>query len=120
VRASELIGADVTDAAGRRLGVVTDIRCVQDGPVRGAMAAPRVTALLVSRRHTGSLLGYDRRAQQGPWLVRAVVRALHRHLVEVPWAAVETYQPAVVLRADAGELHRPGRRATARTARGTG
>jgi sporulation protein YlmC with PRC-barrel domain len=107
MRASDLIGADVTDAAGRRLGVVTDIRCVQDGPVRGAMSAPRVSSLLVSRRHTGSLLGYDRRGQQGPWLVRAVVRALHRHLLEVPWEAVESYQPAVVLRAGAGELRRP-------------
>jgi sporulation protein YlmC with PRC-barrel domain len=91
MRASDLIGADVLSRDGSHLGVVTDLRCVQDGPLRGAMATPRVTALLVSRRHTGSMLGYDRRAQQGPWLIRALVRRLHRHLTEVPWAAVASY-----------------------------
>jgi sporulation protein YlmC with PRC-barrel domain len=88
MRASDLIGQDVLDSAGRRLGVVTDLRCVQDGPLRGAMQAPRVHALIVSRRRTGSLLGYDRRAQQGPWLIRRVVRLLHRDAVLVPWEAV--------------------------------
>jgi sporulation protein YlmC with PRC-barrel domain len=107
MRASDLIGAAVRDSTGAHVGVVTDIRCVQDGPVRGAMAVPRITALLVSRRHTGSLLGYDRRAQQGPWLIRAVVRALHRHLLEVPWSAVVSYQDTVVLDTAAADLSRP-------------
>jgi sporulation protein YlmC with PRC-barrel domain len=107
MRASDLIGTGVRDSTGAHLGVVTDLRCVQDGPVRGSMAAPRVTALLVSGRHTGSLLGYDRRAQQGPWLVRTVVRFLHRHLLEVPWSAVESYDGTVVLRAPATDLRRP-------------
>jgi sporulation protein YlmC with PRC-barrel domain len=97
IRAGELLGAEVLDSGGGRVGVVTDLRCVQDGPVRGAMAVPRVTALLVSRRHTGSLLGYDRRSQQGPWLIRVIVRALHRHLIEVPWSAVTGYTDGVRL-----------------------
>jgi hypothetical protein len=29
------------------------------------------------------MLGYDRRSDQGPWLVRVVVRWLHRHTVIV-------------------------------------
>jgi hypothetical protein len=91
MRASDLLGAPVLDRDGRQVGVVTDLRCVQDGPVRGSMAAPRVDALVVSRRHTGSLLGYDRRDQQGPWLIRAAVRRLHRHLLVVPWSAVGGY-----------------------------
>ena len=85
MRASDIIGRDVVDRDGHKLGVVTDLRCVQDGPVRGALAAPRVTAAIVSAHHTGSLLGYDRRTEQGPWLVRAVVRRLHSGLRVIPW-----------------------------------
>jgi sporulation protein YlmC with PRC-barrel domain len=88
MRASDLLGREVVDRDGRRLGVVTDLRCVLDGPLRGAMCAPRVEALLVSPRQTGSLLGYDRNEQQGPWMLRVLVRLLHRRLRVVPWAAV--------------------------------
>jgi hypothetical protein len=91
MRASDLLGASVVDRDGAPVGTVTDLRCVQDGPLRGAMAAPRVAALLVSHRHTGSLLGYDRREQQGPWLVRLLVRQLHRHMRVIPWSAVAGY-----------------------------
>jgi hypothetical protein len=104
MKASDLIGLDVLDRGGRHLGVVTDLRCVQDGPRRGSMAAPRVDALLLSRRHTGSMLGYDRRDQQGPWLVRAVVRALHRHLAVIPWSAVADHAGRITLSVDGSTL----------------
>jgi sporulation protein YlmC with PRC-barrel domain len=97
MRASDLIGLDVVDAAGDRLGMVTDLRCVQDGPLRGAMQAPRVSALIVSRRHTGSLLGYDRRAQQGPWLIRVIIQILHRDAVLVPWDNVAGHDGKIAL-----------------------
>ncbi len=108
MRASDLFGLEVFDRTGHPLGVVTDLRCVLDGPVRGVLAAPRVDALIVSRRHTGSLLGYDRREQQGPWLVRAVVRWLHRDLVVVPWSAVVHHTGRIVLSVVAAEISRPG------------
>lgn len=101
MRASELIGLDVYDAGGQRLGVVTDLRCVQDGPLRGSMQAPRVAALIVSRRHTGSLLGYDRRGQQGPWLIRTVLQRLHRHAVLIPWQSVADTSDRITLRSGA-------------------
>jgi hypothetical protein len=47
-----------------------------------------VDGLIVSDRHAGSMLGYDRRDAQGPWLVRAVVRRLHRNARYLPWTAV--------------------------------
>jgi hypothetical protein len=108
MRASDLVGLEVLDRAGRPIGVVTDLRCVQDGPRRGVLAAPRVDALVISRRHTGSLLGYDRREQQGPWLVRAVVRWLHRDLAVIPWSAVAHHTGRIVLSLDASEVRRPG------------
>ena len=88
MKASDLLGLDVFDADGRCPGVVTDLRSVQDGPLRGSMQAPRISAVVVGRRHTGSMLGYDRRRQQGPWLIRVVVQRLHRHTILIPWDAV--------------------------------
>jgi hypothetical protein len=98
MRASDLIGQDVIAHDGRKLGIVTDLRCVQDGPLRGAMRAPRVNALIVSARHTGSLLGYDRRGQLGPWMIRAIVKRLHRHLVVVSWSDVASHAGPIILR----------------------
>ncbi len=97
MKASDLIGRRVIDADGTDLGVVTDLRCVQDGPVRGSMAAPRLRELIVNRRRVGSLLGYDRRDQQGPWLIRIIVRRLHRELVFIPWDDVQVGADAITL-----------------------
>jgi hypothetical protein len=88
MRASDFIGREVRDQQGGRIGVVTDLRCVQDGPPRGSAAMLRVDAALVSARHTGALLGYDRRRHQGPWLIRSIVRWMHRDLRVVPWSAI--------------------------------
>jgi hypothetical protein len=88
----------VYDSTGAALGYVTDLRCVQDGPLRGAMCAPRVHALVVSRHRVGSLLGYDRREQQGPWLIRVIVGRLHRNLQVIPWSAVDSHDQKIVLK----------------------
>ena len=39
----------------------------------------RVAALVVGRGRPGSMLGYDRTAERGPWLVAHTIRWLHRH-----------------------------------------
>lgn len=98
MRANDLIGQEVLDRDGRRVGLVSDLRCVQDGPLRGAMQAPRIEALLVSTARMGAQLGYDRRDQQGPWLIRVVVRRLHRNLLIVPWSDVDDYAGPVRLK----------------------
>jgi hypothetical protein len=89
MRASEIIGRPVVDSAGHGLGIVIDLRCVQDGPIRGSMAAPRVEQLIVSGRRTGSMLGYHRPEQRGPWLIRTIVCWLHRNLRVIDWDDVE-------------------------------
>ena len=104
MRASELIGRDVIDRAGCPIGVVTDLRCVQDGPLRGATATPRLDALLVSPRHTGAMLGYHRPAQHGPWLIRVIVERLHRRARLVPWSAVVAHDPQILLDVTADTL----------------
>lgn len=97
MRASDLIGREVVSAGGERVGVITDVRCVQDGPLRGTNAALRVDALLVSGHHTGSILGYDRR-RQGPLPIRLIVSFLHRNMKVVPWSAVADEGPPIRLR----------------------
>lgn len=86
MRASDLLGARVYDAGGAYVGHVSDVRLVQDGPLLGTWgAALRVDGLVVSPNHSGSYLGYDRGTVKGPWLVKTVVRWLHRKAVYVPW-----------------------------------
>ena len=88
-RISELLGATVTARDGRELGHVNDLRLARGQAVRGLQAELVVDGLLISDRHSGSMLGYDRRAEQGPWLARAVVRRLHRNARYLPWTAVD-------------------------------
>ena len=88
MRAGELIGRTIVDAHGRPVGVCTDIRCeVREGSA-DTVSELTLSGLLVSRRHTGSLLGYERGRTEGPWLVSALVRWLHRGLAVVRWEDV--------------------------------
>jgi hypothetical protein len=83
MRLSKLIGAPVRDPDGVGLGHVVDVRLLPAR--RSGEPVLRVESVLVDRGHVGSLLGYDRDDQRGPWLVRAVIRRLHRHLEAVAW-----------------------------------
>jgi sporulation protein YlmC with PRC-barrel domain len=82
LRLGTLTGMDVL-AGGETIGSVIDVRCRPDGD------RLVVTDLVVGRGGVGSLLGYDRHEEQGPWLVGAVVRWIHRNNRAVPHADVE-------------------------------
>jgi sporulation protein YlmC with PRC-barrel domain len=86
MRLNDLLGADVRDNAGVRVGAVIDVRLVQDGPPQGeGMARLRVAGLVVSPRRASRLLGYERRPADGPWLIRVAVLAWTRGTRFVPW-----------------------------------
>jgi hypothetical protein len=87
-RISDLLGATVTARDGREIGHVNDLRLAPGKAVRGVHVELVVDGLIVSDRHAGSMLGYDRRAEQGPRLVRALVRRVHRNARYLPWTAV--------------------------------
>jgi sporulation protein YlmC with PRC-barrel domain len=87
-RLDHLLGAAVQGADGRVLGRVNDVRLSRTGRGPGGLGELQVVGLVVSDRHAGSMLGYDRRPAQGPWLVRVVVRFLHRRAGYVPWERV--------------------------------
>lgn len=100
MRLSDLLGRDVVDGVGRRLGRVVDVRLAADGEGPGFAGRLVVDGMLVSPRHPGSLLGYDRREEQGPWLVRTVVRRLQRDMTYVRWDDVaEWTEREIVVRA---------------------
>jgi hypothetical protein len=67
----------VSQRGGQRLGRVLDVRM----ELEGDGSAPRilVTALVVGRGRPGSMLGYDRSPEQGPFLLNRLIRWLHRH-----------------------------------------
>ncbi|GAA4059650.1 hypothetical protein [Nonomuraea soli] len=108
MRVSELLGRTVTDAEGRVVGQVADVRLSQDGHLLGPAAnALRVSGLVVVPRNTGQLFGYERGpGGAGPWLVRVVVRRLHRGSRHVTWDQVESFAPSpeIRLRVPASEL----------------
>ena len=87
-RLVDLLHMQVRDPDGRVLGRVNDLRLSPTRAVRGVAAELMVDGIIVDGNHPGSLLGYDRRSEQGPWLVRVAVRALHRHAGYLPWEAV--------------------------------
>jgi hypothetical protein len=71
-RMDDLLGMEVRRGE-RSLGRVIDVRA---RPEEGRL---EVDSLVVGLGRPGSLLGYDRGSARGPWLVRSVVRHLHRH-----------------------------------------
>jgi sporulation protein YlmC with PRC-barrel domain len=90
MRISELIGRPVHDADGEPVGQIADVRLTQDGPMLGRIQrAFAVDGLIVVPRHTGQLFGYERVvADHGPWLVRSIIRWLHRDSVFASWDQV--------------------------------
>jgi sporulation protein YlmC with PRC-barrel domain len=87
-RLGQLLGCQVIATDGVVIGQVNDVRLVPNDMVHGVHAELMVEGLVVSDRHAGSFLGYDRRKEQGPALIRWGVRRLHRNARYLPWENV--------------------------------
>jgi len=85
VRASDLLRYCVVEHDGTKVGTVTDLRVVQDGPIRGTQASFRVEALVVGRAGIAERLGYIRSRVRGPWILKVLCTRLERraHVVDV-------------------------------------
>lgn len=88
-RLSDLIGMRVRFADGDEGREVIDVRLSATDTARGHLPELAVSGLLVGRARPGTLFGYDRDPDMGPWLVRTVVRAIHRHTGYLEWSDVE-------------------------------
>ncbi len=80
---SDLMACDVFDDTGNRLGQVRDVRLVMDGPLRGALAALRVDAIIVGGSALAGRLGYLRGGVRGPALLAAFMRRLEARATTV-------------------------------------
>ena len=95
-----------SDGRRRRLGHVIDVRLKTAGPEQAIQMLP-FDALIVSRRRTGSLFGYERRREQGPAVLAWFFRWLHRDARLVPWSQVERWDPGETVVLVPGASGRP-------------
>jgi len=107
---NDLLGLDVFDDRGERLGKVLDARFVLGGPGRAAPAGAaagagagagageaRLEGLIISPHSRHSYLGYERLDMNSPAIINAILGWLHRGTFYVQWDMVE--------RVTAHELH---------------
>ena len=80
---SDLLGSEVTDAGGARLGRVVDARFRLGGHTQPATA--ELVGLIVSPRSASSFLGYERAGAARPALIGHLLLALHRGSFLVAW-----------------------------------
>ncbi|MDX6359062.1 MAG: hypothetical protein QOH37_2116 [Nocardioidaceae bacterium] len=103
-RLGTVTGMDVVEPDGKRVGRVLDARFGT-----GADGRLVLEALVVGHGHPGSLLGYDRHENMGPWLVRQVVGWLHRHtcVVDIDHVEILWNNQEVRLDAPLAEVRHP-------------
>jgi hypothetical protein len=87
---SDLLGVGVRDAAGRRLGTVTDVRLAVPGTLDGHPGPPSVFGLVVSPRTGSSYLGYERSRVRRPAALAALLRWRHRGTFLALWSDLHT------------------------------
>lgn len=89
-RLNDMLGMHIRFADGRDGDHVVDVRLTPGDRVVGQLAEMYVDGLVVGRMRPGTLFGYDRHPDQGPWLLRTIVRTLHRHTGFLAWEDVES------------------------------
>lgn len=88
-RFSRLAGMRVVFSDGSVGDQVTDVRFGRGEP-RGHLPRLVTEGLIVGRHMAGTLFGYDRRRQQGPWLIQMILRLVHRNTGYVAWSDVRS------------------------------
>lgn len=88
-RLTDLLEMKIRFADGRDADQVIDVRLAPSARVPGPLAELVVEGIIVGRMRPGTLFGYDRHPDQGPWLIRTIVRFLHRHTGYLAWEDVD-------------------------------
>ena len=85
---SEILGRPLRSPRGDELGRVVDVRfrrAARNGRYEGNL---ELIALIVSPHSRLSFYGYERGSVNGPAVIAAIVRWLHRDSYIVPWECV--------------------------------
>jgi sporulation protein YlmC with PRC-barrel domain len=102
MRAVELIGCEVVDRDGARIGRVCDLRLVADPHTRG-LSGYHLESLVTRTGPIGDRLGYTTEHTVGPWSSAWLFRRFGRLVRLVPWRDVEAVDGRVIrLRAAVG------------------
>jgi sporulation protein YlmC with PRC-barrel domain len=91
---SDILGADVVDDHGEKVGRLVDVRFRLEG--RTNPSVPRVTGFIVSPRSAGSFLGYERTGFNRPAVLASLFRWIHRGSFFVAWESVARIDRAIV------------------------
>jgi sporulation protein YlmC with PRC-barrel domain len=104
MRLSELLGTEVHDQAGARVGRVADVMVLRDGPLdENGRPAFRILGLVVVEGRHGRLLGYEK--ERRPAVFRWVVRRMAKKIVDIPWEHVRSVtRDLVTIGVEAGRL----------------
>ena len=90
IRASSLLGRSVTDQSDEPVGIVLDIRLVQDGIVGADYTAKlRVDGLIVGHGRFPQRSGLLRHQVHGPWLLKAIAGRIGPDRRYLRWDDVE-------------------------------
>lgn len=92
---SDLLGTEVHEANGTRVGRVIDARFRLEGSSNPSRA--RLVGLIVSRGAFASYLGYERTAASRPVLLDRMLRLMHRGSFLVLWEDIERVERERVL-----------------------
>jgi sporulation protein YlmC with PRC-barrel domain len=95
MRLSELLGTEVHDQVGTRVGRVADVMVLRDGPLdENGRPGFRILGLVVVEGRHGRLLGYEK--ERHPAAFRWAVRRMAKQIVDVPWEQVRSVTPNLV------------------------
>ena len=93
---SDLLGCDVFEVNGTRVGAVVDVRFEISGRPGQLLADAELVGLLVTPRSRASTWGYERRGENGPFLIARLQRWLHRGMFLVEWHDVALLDEGLV------------------------
>jgi sporulation protein YlmC with PRC-barrel domain len=98
---TDILGMDVLDADGMRLGEVSDVRFAVDSTPGRLLSRARLVGIIVSPRTASSFLGFERQNLTQPWPIAQLLRWRHRGSFLVLWEDIALMGPkSVNLRGD--------------------
>ena len=90
MRSLDLVGAEVRNERGERLGVVHDLLLQSGAPPLPDSSEPAfaISKLVVGPSGVGHRLGYGRGEMNGPWPLTLILKRLAARSREIPWSDV--------------------------------